>query len=169
MATILVERYRRWFAYEKEVHQKVLASYETVPLEQRTTAAYQKAIDLFAHLASARLMWLHRFGIREQGIKELFPQGMTLETLQALLDEMHTAWTVYLDDLEDADLARYFEYQSLDAGRFRSSIEDILTQLFGHSWYHRGQIASLVKALGGTPAVTDFVYWSREPIAGETQ
>ena len=31
-----------------------------------------------------------------------------------------------------------------------------------HSWYHRGQIATLVRALGAEPAVTDFVFWSRE-------
>lgn len=167
MTTHLIDRYRRWFEYEKEVHQKVLASYTTVPPEQRTSEAYQKAIDLFAHLASARLMWLHRFGVREQSVASLFPQSVALEDLSSLVDEMHRAWTEYLANLEEADLARFFEYKSLDAGRFRSSIEDILTQLFGHSWYHRGQIASLIKSIGGTPAITDFVYWSREPIADE--
>ena len=44
-------------------------------------------------------------------------------------------------------------------------IEDILAQLFGHSWYHRGQIALLVRAAGGEPAVTDLIYWSREAVA----
>ena len=40
----------------------------------------------------------------------------------------------------------------------------ILTQLYGHSLYHRGQIAMLVKQAGGQPAMTDFVYWCREKI-----
>ena len=61
---------------------------------------------------------------------------------------------------------RELEYQSLDAGRFRNRIEDILTQLFGHSWYHRGQIAMLIRAAGGEPAVTDLIFWCREPISG---
>src|SRR5436309_2743490 len=73
-------------------------------------------------------------------------------------------WSDYLAGADDAELARVFEYQSLDAGRFRNRVEDILAQLFGHSWYHRGQIAVLVRAAGGQPAVTDFVYWSREPV-----
>ena len=59
-----------------------------------------------------------------------------------------------------------FEYQSLDAGRFRNRIEDILAQLYGHSWYHRGQIACWSAPAGGEPAVTDFVYWCREPVPG---
>jgi uncharacterized damage-inducible protein DinB len=43
-------------------------------------------------------------------------------------------------------------------------VEDILAQLFGHSSYHRGQIAMLVRAAGGEPAVTDLIYWCREGV-----
>jgi uncharacterized damage-inducible protein DinB len=57
-------------------------------------------------------------------------------------------------------------YQSYEGPRFRSTIEDILTRLFGHSWYHRGQIAMLLRSIGAEPAVTDFVFWAREPVAG---
>ena len=78
---------------------------------------------------------------------------------------MQAAWADYLARLEDTELGRVVEYQSYDAGRFRNRVEDILTQLFGHSWYHRGQIAMLVRAAGGEPAVTDLVYWCREPVS----
>jgi uncharacterized damage-inducible protein DinB len=74
-------------------------------------------------------------------------------------------WVAYFARLNDADLDRVCEYQSYDAGRFRNTIGDILTQLFGHSWYHRGQIAMLVRAAGGEPAITDLIYWCREPVA----
>ena len=66
--------------------------------------------------------------------------------------------------LTDETIDQTFEYQSLDAGRFRNRIEEILTQLYGHSLYHRGQIAILVKQAGGKPAATDFVYWCRESL-----
>jgi uncharacterized damage-inducible protein DinB len=77
---------------------------------------------------------------------------------------MEGAWTKYLNGLNDAELARVFEYQSYDGSRFRNSVEDIFTQLFGHSWYHRGQIAHLLRTMGAEPAVTDFVFWAREPV-----
>ena len=77
---------------------------------------------------------------------------------------MHERWSEYLQSLDDEELSRNFEYRSIEGGRFRSRIDDLLTQLFGHSWYHRGQIASIVRGLGGEPAVTDYVYWSRESI-----
>jgi uncharacterized damage-inducible protein DinB len=73
-------------------------------------------------------------------------------------------WNQYLATLTDDGLEKVFEYTSYEGQRFRNSIGDILTQLFAHSSYHRGQIAALVRTMGGEPAVTDFVYWAREPI-----
>jgi hypothetical protein len=32
------------------------------------------------------------------------------------------------------------------------------------AWYRRGQIASLTRSLAEKPAVTDFVFWAREPL-----
>ena len=167
MTTILSERFRHWFEYEKDAHAKSLASLRTVPEGQRPSPSYQKAISLFAHILTARKMWLYRFGVSSEPVHDLFPQHLALDHLPGFAEEVHRMWDAYLARLNDEELARVFDYQSLDAGKFRNTVEEILTQLFGHSWYHRGQIAQLVKSLGGEPAVTDFVYWSREPVIDE--
>jgi uncharacterized damage-inducible protein DinB len=164
MSQIFTVRYRRWFAYEKDSHAKVLASLESVPVAGRSTPAFARAVTLLAHVVAARQMWLFRFGVAREAPQEFFPEGVSLPDLATRLSATEAAWDDYLSRLDDLAMARTFEYRSLDAGWFRSTIEDILTQLFGHSWYHRGQIASLVRAAGGQPAVTDFVYWTREPI-----
>ena len=162
MSTNHVNRYRRWFEYEKDAHAKVLVSFNAVTEDQRETPEYHKAIDLFAHMMLARRLWLYRFGVLAEGPREFFPQNVPLDTVKAMAEEMHAAWSAYFERLDDAELARIFEYTALDGPRFRNSIEDILTQLFGHSWYHSGQIAMLLRQAGGQPAATDFVYWSRE-------
>jgi uncharacterized damage-inducible protein DinB len=164
MAQSRVDQYRRWFEYEKDSHRKVLASFETVPPDRREYASYQKALELMGHIVAARRVWLYRFGIAREAPATFFPTGITLEELRESLTAMEDAWSAYLAGLTDDDIARVFEYKSSDAGWFRNVVEDILTQLFGHSWYHRGQIATLVRASGGEPAITDLVYWSREPI-----
>jgi uncharacterized damage-inducible protein DinB len=69
-----------------------------------------------------------------------------------------------LASLDDQALTTTFDYQSTDGDSYRNSIEDLLIQLHGHCCYHNGQIASIVRALGGTPASTDHIYWSRELI-----
>jgi uncharacterized damage-inducible protein DinB len=164
MSQHLADRYRRWFQYEKDSHAKVLASLESVPSHLRSTPAFEKAVSLLAHIAAARQLWLWRFGVASEAPRDIFPTGLALAEIAGRIEAVQAAWSDYLGRLDDTELARTFEYQSLDSGRFRNTVEDILTQLFGHSWYHRGQIASLVRAAGGEPAATDFVYWTREAI-----
>jgi uncharacterized damage-inducible protein DinB len=164
MSGMLADRYRRWFEYEKDCNAKVLSSLSSVPPDRQSTPEFQRAVTLLGHVMAARRLWLFRFGVLPEGPREFFPAGLTPDDLADHVAEVEAAWDSFLSRLDDAGLARMFEYQSLDAGRFRSSIDDILTQLFGHSWYHRGQIATLVRTAGGQSAVTDYVFWSREPI-----
>ena len=75
----LTDRFIRWFDYETDVHAKVVASLGTVPEDKRGDAAYQKALDVLAHIASARSLWLFRFGVAETGpdsAEELFHEAI---------------------------------------------------------------------------------------------
>ena len=159
----MADRYRRWFDYERDSHARTMASLDAVAAELRSSPLFQKAVDLMAHLVAARRMWLFRFGVTSEKV-DLFPQSASLADVQSDLVKMEAAWEKYLSELNDAELQRVFEYQSYDGSRFRNSVEDIFTQLFGHSWYHRGQIAQLLRMIGAEPAVTDFVFWAREPV-----
>ena len=160
----MIESYRRWFEYEKDAHEKTLASLRSVPDSKRGEAAFQKAVELFAHIIAARRLWLYRMGVADEGPADIFPQGVALGDLDGRAEQMQRAWSDYLERLDDGGLARVFEYRSFEGERYRNSVGDILTQLFGHSWYHRGQIASLVRGLDCEPAVTDFVFRTRELI-----
>jgi uncharacterized damage-inducible protein DinB len=164
MTDFLTNRYRRWFEYEKDSDAKVLVSLKAVTEELQSSERFQKAVDLMAHIVTARSLWLYRLGISKQSA-ELFPQHVALADLPARINEMEVAWSAYLNGLKDEELTRVFDYQSYEGPRFRSSVEDILTQLFGHSWYHRGQVAMLLRSIGAEPAVTDFIFWTREPVA----
>jgi uncharacterized damage-inducible protein DinB len=159
----IISRYRRWFEYEKDSHAKTLDSLNAVAEGLRQSEGFRKAVYLMGHIIAARRMWLFRFGVVKENA-ELFPGETSLAELPAQLSEMETLWWDYLSQLNDTDIARVFEYQSYEGPRFRNTVEDILTQLFGHSWYHRGQIAQLLRSIGAEPAVTDLVFWAREPL-----
>ena len=159
----MIERYRRWFEYERDSHAKTLDSLNAVADNLRSSEQFRKAVYLLGHIVAARRMWLFRFGVVKENA-ELFPQETSLSDLPAQLSEMETLWSEHLRQIDDTELARVFEYQSYEVPRFRNTIEEILTQLFGHSWYHRGQIAMLLRSIGAEPAVTDYVFWAREPV-----
>ncbi len=167
----MTDRYRKWFEYEKDSYEKVFASFETVPKQTRLSEEFRKAVMLMAHLVAARNLWLFRLGMRRNAptLEEFFPENLSIKDVKLRLDEMQKAWTLYLSTLDEKEIERVFEYEALDGGRFRNSVEDILTQLYGHSLYHRGQIASLIRAIGGEPAETDYVFWTREKIKAKTQ
>jgi uncharacterized damage-inducible protein DinB len=160
----MIKRYRRWFEYEQDSHAKTIASLNAVAPALRETEQFAKALYLMGHLIAARRVWLFRLGFLKENA-ELFPGTPDLAALPQQLSAIESLWVEYLNQLTDADLDRAFEYRSYEGQMFRDSVEDILTQMFGHSWYHRGQIAMLLRSIGAEPAVTDFVFWAREPVA----
>jgi uncharacterized damage-inducible protein DinB len=159
----LIERYRRWFDYEKDSHAKTLESLNAVTEKLQQSEGFRKAVYLMGHVVAARRMWLFRLGFLREDT-DLFTREIGLAELPAQIADMELQWAQYLDQLNDSDLARAFEYQSYEGQRFQNTIEDILTQLFGHSWYHRGQVALLLRAIGAEPAVTDIVFLTRKPV-----
>ncbi len=158
------EQYRLWYEYEVDSHGKTVASLLASQAEHGREAGWQKAVDLLAHVAAARRLWLFRLGWTMRPPVDVFPRDVALGEAERELAEVEREWSVIIAGLTDADLDREFEYASLEGPRFRNRVEDILAQLFGHSWYHRGQIAQLVRSVGAEPAVTDYVYWTREPL-----
>jgi uncharacterized damage-inducible protein DinB len=160
-----VEQYRRWYAYERDAHAKVIASLDSVPPERRSTPEFRRAVALLAHITAGRWIWLGRLGVVPAAQASMFPADMDFPQVVDQLKAVEASWAEYLEHLCDEDLARSFKYKSLDAGWFQNRVEDIFTQLFGHSSYHRGQIAMLVRTSGGEPAITDLIFWCREPTA----
>jgi len=155
----LADRFRRWYDYECDCNAKSLAMLASVPAEKRNTAEFQKAVGRMAHLVAARQRWLFRLGLWSQPPVQ-FP-NTSLDDLPKLVADTEAAWVKYLSQLTDADLARDFEYKTDDGRRFQWNIEGLLTQVFGHAWYHRGQIAQLVALLGGKAVDTDYIFFDK--------
>src|SRR5262245_52937187 len=156
----LADRFRRWYDYERDCNARSLEMLASVPDERRAAPEYQKAVGRMAHLVAARRRWLHRLG-RLPEAPALFPQGTKLEELEALVADTETAWAAYLSRLDDGELTRSLEWEAADGRRYRWDVEGILTQTFGHAWYHRGQIAQLVASLGGKAVDTDYILWCK--------
>jgi uncharacterized damage-inducible protein DinB len=164
MLAMTVDRFRDWLEYEVEAHRRVLESLASVPEAARGREQFRRAVDVFVHVIAARRLWLSRFGALEEP-EELFPNGVAFESLAPLHEATYAAWREWLAGVGDGDLDTEFEYSSFGSDeRFASTYAEILTQLFGHSWYHRGQIAMLVRQCGGEPAVTDYVYLTRRRV-----
>jgi uncharacterized damage-inducible protein DinB len=156
----LADRFRRWYEYERDCNAKSMEMLASVPAQRRTAPEFQKAVDRMAHLVAARRRWLYRLGHWPE-VPGLFPSKTDLAELPALIGDTEAAWVAYIGRLDDDELARTLEWEALDGRRYRWDVEGVLTQTFGHAWYHRGQIAQLVALLGGKAVDTDYIFWSK--------
>lgn len=152
--------FKQMLAYETDATAKAAASIDSIPTDRHGDAAVAKARGILAHLQSARHVWLARLGFIAPRAWEMFPDWTTAQTL-ADAARLDADWARYLATLQDADLDRRIEYRTLDGTPVSSTVGEILTHVFNHSTYHRGQVAMLVSQCGGQRPVTDFIAFSR--------
>ena len=162
-ALSFIERFRNWYDYERDSNAKALGMLRSIPPAARASPQFTRAVGKMAHLVAARHRWLHRLGVVTDHPESWFPPT-TLEQLPAAVEAIEQRWTAYLAGLTDADLAADFVWTAKDGRRYRWRLLDLLTQVFGHAWYHRGQIAMLVKDLGGEAVDTDYIFWNRPTV-----
>lgn len=160
------ERFRTWYAYERDCNAKTLRMLDSVPAGTRSSPQFARAVGKMAHLIAARHMWLHRLGVAADRPDSWFP-ATPFEQLAGAVEAIEQRWTAYLGGLSEADIVSDFTCVGGDGRRYRWRLLDLLTQVFGHAWYHRGQIAMLVKDLGGEPVDTDYIFWDRPTVEAE--
>lgn len=115
------------------------------------------ARSIFAHLLAAQLVWLSRLG-GESARGETWPT-LTLEQCGRYVRELPGRWVALLDQLTADSLLETVAYTTSGGQSFETPVRDILLHVLIHSGYHRGQVASRVRALGLVPAETDYLLY----------
>jgi len=157
----LSSRFRHWYEHERYANAKTLEMLQSVPEANQSRPEFHKAVGKMAHLVAARKRWLYRLGHPLPGeMPPPFPPGVTLADLPKQVQETEAAWVKYLDQLDERELAREIEFD-VPEGKMSWDVASGLTQVSGHAWYHRGQIATLVDMLGGKPVDTDYIVWCK--------
>lgn len=152
----LLEYLRRQFAYDAWANAEVLAAINV----GGPGAPPARPLQLLAHILSAQRLWLER--IRQQ------PQTLAVwpefdrDLCEAQVADLAQIWHGYFAQLSRAELLRKIAYKNSKGEPWSSTVQDVLTHILMHSAYHRGQIASLMRAGGGTPAYTDFIHAVRQ-------
>ncbi|MEM9166549.1 MAG: DinB family protein [Planctomycetota bacterium] len=167
----LVERYQRLLTYERDAGSAVLGALATVPPAERTGPEISRALAIAAHAQGAKLEWLWRLTSHASPAcakpERIFFDAVTLGEVEAMTAEADTAWAGYGDELTEAELARVAEFSSTAGRPYRATVADIITHVVNHASYHRGQVAMLIRQAGGTPAVSDFIFYAyRDPDRG---
>ena len=150
----LLDHFRRQFTYDEWANREVLAGLKV------STHPSARAAQLLAHILSAERLWLERLKQQPQSFP-VWPD-FTLDQCEVQITELAKLWREYLAQLSPAGLSKKVAYQNSKGEPWTSTPEDVLTHVALHWAYHRGQIASLIRAAGEQPAYTDFIHAARQ-------
>jgi uncharacterized damage-inducible protein DinB len=108
------------------------------------------------HIIGAELLWLARMQGRPSELP-VWPD-LTLEQCEARLRQLSRG----LGEALIGSGTRPVAYTNSKGEAWTSTVEDILIHVTIHSAYHRGQIASDLRAAGLEPAYTDYIHAVRQ-------
>ena len=147
---------RRLFAYDDWANREVLSSLRAA------SNPPQRSLKLMAHILSAEGLWLTRLK-RQKPALPVWPE-LSLTQCEAEADSLGISWRSYLEECKEARLLHQISYVNSKGESWSSQVDDVLFHVITHSAYHRGQIASDMRAAGLTPAYTDFIHAIRQEI-----
>lgn len=149
-----LEHLRRLFAYDDWANREVRRVLNDA---QPPPARSQK---LLAHIIGAEELWLGRL-LAEKKPVEVWP-ALTSGQCEARLTELARRWRSYLAGMSAEKLSAPIAYVNSKGEPWQSPVEDVLLHVVMHSAYHRGQMATDMRAAGHTPAYTDFIHCVRQ-------
>ena len=150
----LVSHLQRLFAYDEWANGEVLSSVRSA------SPPPSRSLRLLGHILSAERLWLERLPGQKQSLP-VWPE-LTVEQCEAQAAELPPLWKKYLGATTEDTLSGTLLYQNSKGETWESRREDVLLHVVMHSAYHRGQIASDLRAAGATPAYTDFIHAVRQ-------
>ncbi len=145
--------FQRLFAYDSWANREVLASLSAAG------SPPQRAVKLLAHILGAEEVWYSRI-LGRSPVLAVWPE-LDEQRCQQEQERLHGLWSNYLATIEPGQLGSAVNYKNSKGEAWTSQIQDILLHVVMHSAYHRGQIASDLRAAGFSPPYTDFIHGIR--------
>ncbi len=164
MSIGLVEHFRWFLEYDIWATGRTLDSIDSIPEARRSSPQAMRAIQIMAHVQIARHVWHSRItGAAYDMPKDWFPSWKR-EQIRTESNRLDGAWSGVVASLAPDGGEREVRYSSSEGRRFVSTLHEILTHVFNHSTYHRGQVARMVVEAGGTRADTDAILMTRREL-----
>lgn len=128
-------------------------------LEAAGDRAPSRAVELYAHVLGAELVWLARLE-GSAADTAVWPEA-TPGHLAPLARSCRERYASLLAGLDEAGAAREVRYVNSAGRAFTSRVDDILLHVALHGVNHRGQVSLLLRQAGLEPVPTDYIAWVR--------
>lgn len=150
------------YEYNKWAHLRTLESAAELGAEQYERdlgGSFPSLRSTLQHLLSTEVVWLSRWEGHSLGEAPDYAGMMEVASLSRTWQSFWNRQFSFLTSLSDDELARPIGIRTRNGIETVQPLGETMLHVVNHSTYHRGQAASLVRMLGGTPRGTDyFIY-----------
>jgi uncharacterized damage-inducible protein DinB len=153
------------FEFNYWAKAKMLASLDVLPEEnlyKDFKTSFKGIHGTLVHICAAENNWLQRFNGNPTPIVLWIDDLPTYAAVKAKWSEVEKEMLVYVASLTEEALPQKFSITTSDGKSVSNVRWQSLQHLVNHGTYHRGQITSMIRQLGGTPANTDLIGFYRQ-------
>ncbi len=147
------------FEYNRWANGQALDVASGVTAEQYITHVESSFTSLRAtlqHMLAVEIIWLSRWEGHSLGDAPDFSTCHEVSKLGRLWQSFWNRQFGFLSALSDEDLARPIAIRTRGGIETVQTLGETLTHVVNHSTYHRGQVATIARQVGGTPLTTDY-------------
>ena len=159
------------YEYNAWADRRVLAAASALSKEQFSQpicSSFPSVRDTLGHIFGVEWLWLERFQGRSPSAIPGAKEYQDIDRLQARWAEFEPVLLNFVRGLTQEDLDRVMEYHTMKFGVYRNPLWQSMLHLVNHGTYHRGQITTMMRQLGGQPILTDLMHFYRERAAAAT-
>jgi len=150
----LLDHFHRLLNYDAWANREMVSALKAL------SEAPTGSVRLLGHIIAAEHLWLARLTGTTSPFA-VWPE-LSLAQCQEQVGQLETAFRGYFKRELPAAFDRTITYKNSKGEAWSSRVDDILTHVFMHSTYHRGQIAMQMRQAGHTPVYTDFIHGVRQ-------
>ncbi len=151
-----VRRLMDYNYWARDRQLKAVAAIPTAELSRPLGGSFPSLLHHLVHIMEVESLWYQRFqGVARPTMRRAaeFPD---VTAIAARWAEVEGEVRPFVARLTDADLERVVNGRFTSGATFAIPLGDLLIHLVNHGTYHRGQVTTLIRQLGFTPAPVDW-------------
>ena len=153
---------RNLYAYNKWANHRIMDAcrpLDNTHFTRNLGNSFGSIRDTLAHILGAEWAWLERWQHRspkQLPVADTFPD---IATIDRRWQEIERGQNAFLEKLTDAQLEQRIAYTNFKGERWEYSLGQMMQHLVNHSTYHRGQVITMLRQLGGKAISTDYLLY----------
>lgn len=124
--------------------------------------------ETIAHLVLGEWVWTQRWKGVNPTSAPGWSENAVLADLRRALREIEAERLALISTIGEEDLLRPRDFTYMSGAAGRHSLQEMIVHVVNHSTYHRGQVVTMLRQVGGAPISTDMVIFYSEEMPAPT-